>query len=354
MKYSIIVGAVLFVGCSGPAKTGGDTAGGQKPGTSTERVELSVKEIVTRYKPAVVRVESDRGVGTGFIVSEDGRVATNLHVIAGASAIKVSLADKREFSVDKIIAVDPARDLAVLHVVATDLQTVLLGDSDQAAAGDPIVIIGNPLGVLDFTVSDGLVSSVRQENDLKVIQTSAPISQGSSGGPLFNSFGEVIGIATFFAAEGQNLNFAIPSNYLRPMVVATGGESVAEFAVRFRRAARVPLQPIRPTIPVHELSVLKGCSDRQLGAVQDAINMAIEVGAPVYNRGEHEACFVIYRSAAEAFETDKAVCSGVRKALRVGLDRAAKESDFTKKAWAMRDAFDGLLIVIAKQARGAN
>jgi len=344
----------LLAACPKPAASS-DTAGPKKGSPKVlkpgEKRELTVKEIVELRKPGVVRVQTDRGVGTGFVVSPDGRIATNLHVIAGASEITIELADKRKFVVAKVLAANPETDLVVLQIDATGLEVMPLGDSDKAAAGDPIVIIGNPLGVLDFTVSDGLVSSVRDTGALKLIQTSAPISQGSSGGPLFNNFGEVIGVATFFSAEGQNLNFAIPSNYLIPLVAADGGETFVELRDRFRTTSPIPVAA-RPTVPIHETTAFKDCTDEQMASVAAGISKAIEVGAPVYNRGEHEACFVIYRSAAEGFVKDSAMCGGVKEAFSVGLKRSETESDFTKKAWAMRDAFDGLLIVIGKKSAG--
>lgn len=339
---------------------------------TAERVPLSTKEIVDRYKPAVVRVDSERGVGTGFVVAPDGRIATNLHVIAGADEVTVELADQRKFAVQKVLALDPQRDLAIVQIEASDLPTVPLGNSDVVSAGDPVVVIGNPLGVLDFTVSDGLISAVRQRTpETRVIQTSAPISQGSSGGPLFNRYGEVIGVATYFSIQGQNLNFAIPSNYLRPMLQSNDGPSLRELAEAFKaQAAAVgasesggPDQfvaeapdgsqiPIQRKVPEHELSVLEDCSRDQLTAVAQAILGAIEKGAPIYNAKEHEACFVIYRKVSAAIESDTDMCKGVRAAFGDGLLRASSLDSFTEKAWALRDTFDGMLDVIGRKFKG--
>jgi hypothetical protein len=326
---------------------------------------LSTKEIVTRNKPAIVRIESRvttqegerRQFGTGFVVASDGRIATNLHVIVGSGEVKVRLADGAEFQAKRVVAVDARRDLAIIDIDAVDLPTARLGDSDAVSAGDRVVAIGNPLGVLDYTVSDGLISSVRQfDAGIKVLQISAPISQGSSGGPLFNPYGEVIGIATLISSEGQNLNFGVPSNYLRPlMATRQPGETMAEFAAHFRPAVeesgqreRLPRAPDR-RIPNHPVSVLNGCSSGQLADVFRAISEAISVGAPVYNRNEYEACFVIYRKVAEKFESDRSICKGVRDAFGQGLLRADTLESFSDKAWALRDTFDGLLAVIERK-----
>lgn len=338
---------------------------------NTPRTALSTKEIVERNKPAIVRIESvvvtptgeRRQFGTGFVVTADGHIATNLHVIFGSGDVKVRLASGAVFSARRVVATDQQRDLAIISIDAQDLPTVHLGDSDAVSAGDRVVAIGNPLGVLDYTVSDGLISSVRQPEGIKLLQISAPISQGSSGGPLFNLYGEVIGVATLISAEGQNLNFGMPSNYLQPLLAdKSKGETMAAFAARFRpvierenrssggeRLARAPER----RVPNHPLSVLDGCTADQLAEVFKSISEAINIGAPVYNRREYEACFVIYRKVGEKFEGDRTYCKGVRDAFGQGLLRAETLESFSDKAWAMRDAFDGLISVIERKVNAA-
>ena len=354
-RIPVALTAALLLGAAGCASS---TA-------NQPRQLLSPKEIAARYKPAIVRIESRvndspgddrRQFGTGFVVGPDGRIVTNLHVIVGSADVKVRMADGSEFKVDRIVAVDPRRDLAIIGIDAQNLPTMQLGDSDIVAAGDKVIAIGNPLGVLDYTVSDGLISSVRQlDEGITVLQISAPISQGSSGGPLFNPYGEVIGVATLISAEGQNLNFGVPSNYVRQLLARKQPpEALATFAARFRPPpGREDPSRKRPgrQVPDHPLSVLDGCSPKQVAEMFEAISDAISLGAPVYNRGEHEACFVIYRKVADKYEGDKAMCKGVRDAFGQGLLRAETLEDFTAKAWAMRDTFDGLLDVIARKAR---
>jgi S1-C subfamily serine protease len=340
------------------------------PTVRAPRTRLTTKELVDKYKPSVVRIESDMGgrlaQGSGFVIGEDGRIATNLHVIAGAESIKVTLVDGKKYPVERVVAFDLARDLAVLGIAKHDLPSVALGDSDKVSAGDPVVAIGNPLGVFDFSVSDGLISSIRPlSTELVALQISAPISQGSSGGPLFNAYGEVIGIATFISREGQLINFAVPTNYLKPLMAKTGGETVAAFGARMAAliaAAQADENErivsdgkngkprIVRKIPQHGLEVLDGCTDQHLLAVFRAISDAIERGAPLYNEGEHEACFVIYRAVADKFDDDATMCKGVRAAFGEGLLRAEATEGFTAKAWAMRDTFDGLTNVIVRKA----
>lgn len=337
---------------------------------NTPRTALSTKEIVERNKPAIVRIESvvatptgeRRQFGTGFVVTADGHIATNMHVIFGSGDVKVRLASGKVFPARRVLAADPQRDLAIISIDAQDLPTVRLGDSDAVSAGDRVVAIGNPLGVLDYTVSDGLISSVRQPEGIgvKLLQISAPISQGSSGGPLFNLYGEVIGVATLISSEGQNLNFGMPSNYLQPLLAdKSQGVTMAAFAARFRPAIesgsdgeRLVRAPER-RVPNHPLSVLDGCSADQLAEVFKSISEAINIGAPVYNRREYEACFVIYRKVGEKFEGNRAFCKGVRDAFGQGLLRAETLDSFSDKAWAMRDAFDGLIAVIERKVNAA-
>ena len=313
--------------------------GGQKKPT--------VKQIVERSKPAIVRVEAKDRVGTGFAIDPSGIIATNLHVVAGMDAITIKLFDGRSFDVKRVLGYDVDRDLALL---ALDLKQPMpylsIGDSTIVAAGDPVIAIGNPLGVLDYTVSDGLISSVRQVNEeLTVLQISAPISQGSSGGPLFNPFGEVIGVATAIFTEGQNLNFAVPSQYLQPILSKGKQLTLAEFAEETTFGP--PTAKIERQVPIHDLGVLDGCSQADLLDVAQAIAGAIEIGAPLYNRNEIEACFKIYEMTSQRMSKD-AKCVGVREAFENGLQRASGMETFSEKAWALRDTFDGLLDVIGR------
>ena len=338
------------------------------------KTPLTTKDLVTRNKPTVVFIQAsvalqsgkvEQRAGTGFVVDKAGLVATNFHVIAGAEEVSVRLLDGTTLPVRNVAAADFDRDLAVLTIDVKNLPTASLGNSDEMSAGDRVIAIGNPLGTFDYTVSDGLISSVRPINrQLTMLQISAPISQGSSGGPVFNYYGEVIGVATLIATEGQNLNFAVPINYLRALLANPGpGETMGAFQKRARRFITLRQAAItvdrcgsfvdeggKPRmIPCHETTLLDDCTGDQLATVYLDINQAIELGAPVYNRGEHEACFVIYRKVADKHLADPSMCQGVRTAFEVGLARVATEGSFTDQAWAIRDTFDGLIRVIGNK-----
>jgi len=327
---------------------------------------LTAKEIVQRSSPAIVRIESGADkVGTGFILDKLGLVATNLHVVAGESAIKVRLYDGSQYAVMQIAGIDPDRDLALLRIKPTkDLPVLKLGDSDAMTAGDQIVTIGNPLGVFDYSVTEGLISQVRPvcgradiaaqrcKQELTVLQISAAISPGSSGGPLFNQSGEVVGVTTAITS-GQNLNLAVPGNYLKAVVAQHATISPDQFAKETKLEERGGGDDdgvrIERRIPRHDVAVFDGCKLDDIEDVVHQIGEAIENGAPLYNEGKHEACYRIYEGTAVRYEHD-AACAGVRTAFGDGLLRASGMKSYKEKAWAMRDTFDGLIDVAHRWA----
>jgi S1-C subfamily serine protease len=397
--------ALLWLGVMAAACSGGGT----KTPTAPKK-PLTAKEIVQQSTPAIVFVEvgdgDQRGSGTGFILDKSGLIATNFHVVAGSKSIKVKLHGGETYPVMQIAGLDPGRDLAVLRIQPTKaLPTVRLGDSSSMAAGDQIVTIGNPLGVFDYSVSSGLLSQIRpvctndmvayakanaprleelalaaktrrlteaEQNEaqkllcrqeLTYFQISAPISKGSSGGPLFNQAGEVIGVTTAIIADGQNINIAVPGNYLKPIVANPAAISMDEFAAKTRGDAPRSAgpdedddpTPIDRKVPQHATTVFDGCSGDQIVELENAIWSAIEIGAPLYNQRTKkgiEACFRVYEGTATKYETSPP-CKGVKQAFADGLLRASSLATYKPKAWAMRDTFDGLLLA-AKKWRDAH
>ena len=153
--------------------------------------------------------------GSGFYVG-DGKIASNLHVIEGATEIYAKLVGhKITFKIDGILAMDDIHDLVILQDPTFISPALALGDSSAVRVGETIYVSGNPEG-LEGTFTDGIISSIRENENL--IQISAPISKGSSGGPVLNSKAEVIGISVAIHEKGQNLNFAVPSNYLKELL----------------------------------------------------------------------------------------------------------------------------------------
>lgn len=160
-------------------------------------------------------------LGSGFFV-RSGQVATNLHVVKGASRGYAKLVgQKTKYDIEGITAVDAERDLVILKISVPRAQAISLGDSDAVQVGAPIYAVGNPRG-LEGTFSQGIISSIRKVGTDKILQLTAPISPGSSGGPVLNDKGQVIGVSVATFRSGQNLNFAIPSNYLEKLMKQIG------------------------------------------------------------------------------------------------------------------------------------
>lgn len=196
---------------------------------------VKVAEIARR---AVVRIDTDKGtdkgIGSGFLVRPDGTLLTNYHVIEEARQISVKLDSGEIYSTRVyVLMTDVARDMAILRIEGVDLPFLQLGNSKNVNVGEEVIAIGTPKG-LDQTVSNGIVSAVRLSEGIPklqdgtyIIQTTAPISGGSSGGPLINNRGEVVGINSRKLIGGENLNFAIAINYARGMLEALTLKSAA-------------------------------------------------------------------------------------------------------------------------------
>lgn len=212
-------------------------SGGQPPSNpGTTGKELSASEISTICSPAVAFIvvyDADgqpQGAGSGFAVSSDGKIVTNYHVISGAHSATVTFTDKTQYKVEKVLGYDMARDVAVLKINATGLKTLALGDSAQVVSGQTIYTLGSPQG-LENTIANGIISAVnRPMEGQSYIQITAPISPGSSGGALLDSQGRCIGIPTMYIGSGQNLNFAIPIDEVKPYLTQTKNMTLAQVA----------------------------------------------------------------------------------------------------------------------------
>jgi hypothetical protein len=312
---------------------------------------LTPADIAARALPGVVTIRTGDSLGTGFVIRPDGWIATNLHVIVGATRAKVTLNGARELDVLEVLAMSPEHDLALLRVDARGLPALPLGDSDAMRPGDPVVAIGNPLGLED-TVSNGLVSARRKGDDgSEILQISAPIAPGSSGGPIFNDRGEVIGVAVAILEEGQNLNFGVPARYLTPLIHHAQPMPFAQFAklvARMRGGDSAP--KIERNVPHHPVAILDGCTDASQRLIAQMIEDAVEVGAPLYNQGKAGACYHVYDGAASDLARKlPPACRGPARALADAQRRAATLGSPVAQAWALRDAFDGLIEVIGRK-----
>ena len=196
------------------------------PSRLSSRQEQNAEQIFENFSEAIVLIggntkSGEFGFGSGFLISPSGLLVTNYHVIQGMDKLVVALINKRDtkyFDVNLIVAQDPERDIAVLKIEGENLPYVIMGDSDLVKVGQTVFALGNPEGLLN-TISGGMISQIRDlENGLKDFQITNPISEGSSGGALFNKNGEVIGITYAFYEGGQNLNLAIPINDVKELL----------------------------------------------------------------------------------------------------------------------------------------
>lgn len=188
-----------------------------------EKVKLAVSDIYSRCLPSVVSIKiKDRngkqiGIAGGFVVSKDGIIITNSHVIESAHQVEIKIGDKT-FREVYLVKNSPDFDMAILKIEAGELIPLPVADSDELVTGQFVVALGNPLG-FEQSVSSGIISAMRSGRNMKLIQITAPLSPGSSGGPVLNEYGEVIGIATVASVFwAQNLNFAVPINYLEKII----------------------------------------------------------------------------------------------------------------------------------------
>lgn len=191
-----------------------------------EEPALTVPEIAKIASDSTVslrikRADNTVGSGSGFVISK-GQIATNYHVIENiVSGTAESVFGQMAYPIESVLYTDPVHDLAIVKVTDLDAPALPLGDSNTIQVGESVYVAGNPWG-LTGTFSTGVISAVRPGNSLvadKVIQITAPVSPGSSGGPVLNDQGEVIGVSVGQFSLGQNLNFAVPINFLKTLRV---------------------------------------------------------------------------------------------------------------------------------------
>ncbi len=183
----------------------------------------SVAEIAEATRPSLVKItqagrEGEYGVGSGFVVGEDGLIVTNRHVIGEARRLKVEGSDGRVHEVTEVYAHDAKLDLAILRVATQGLKPLKLGDSEAARQGEPIVAMGNPEG-LTYSVVEGVISEAHRDVEgQSMIQVAIPIERGNSGGPLLDREGRVLGVLTLKSARTENLGFAMPAAALKKLL----------------------------------------------------------------------------------------------------------------------------------------
>ena len=198
--------------------------------------EVNLTRLVKKTQPSIVTVITYdnkgkvKGQGSGFFINRKGHLITNYHVLRGSHSAGIKTYDGKVYPVKSVLAENENMDLIKLSVDIREVPSNWLSVTPtQPAIAERIVVIGSPLG-LEQTVSEGIVSGIREiPNKGKVLQISAPISPGSSGSPVVNMNGDVVGIATFYLVKGQNLNFAIPAEYLLDLKPSKTIKTIAEW-----------------------------------------------------------------------------------------------------------------------------
>ncbi len=195
-------------------------------GASSAHAQTAQEIAKSAFSSTVLLVMEDTNgqplsLGSGFFV-RDGEIATNLHVVEGAARGYAKLVgQKTKYNIEGVAAVDAERDLVILKVLVAGSPALPLGNSDAVQVGERVYAVGNPKG-LEGTFSQGIISSIREVRKDRLLQITAPISPGSSGGAVLNAKGEVIGVSVATFKGGQNLNFAIPVNYLKMLLGKIG------------------------------------------------------------------------------------------------------------------------------------
>ncbi len=199
-------------------------------------VKLSTAQIAERATASVVTIENSdedgqrQDQGSGYVASADGTVVTNYHVVRAARSLQVHFpSGGPSFNVDSLLAYDIDNDIAAFQIPGLSVPPLETEVAEQPKVGDRVVAIGAPLG-LESTVSEGIISALREVGTAQIIQTTVPVSPGSSGGPLLDEYGKVIGLTTAQMTNAQNLNFGIPARYITGLLAAEHSISLAEMS----------------------------------------------------------------------------------------------------------------------------
>jgi S1-C subfamily serine protease len=239
---AMVAGVVLVARPSAPGKVAAPQPS-TAPASPLSGGSIDVRSIVAKVEPAVASITSSlgfgrfggRAAGTGMILTGDGEVLTNAHVVEGGQSIQVAIPSRGTFPA-RVLGADAVHDVALLKVDAVSALPTVTFSTTPPQVGDPVVAIGNALALNGSpTVTTGIVSALDRQIDTAseslshLIQTDAPINPGDSGGPLLNASGQVIGMNTAIAGNAQNIGFAIPVSQIQPLLaqLAQGGGSAA-------------------------------------------------------------------------------------------------------------------------------
>jgi len=284
---SLVGAALVLAACSCRPRAQTESATAQVAAPQP----LTSAEIYRRSVDAVVRVETPSGVGTGFVVHPSGAVVTHYEIVDQERQARVILPDGKARAVTRVLANDAEHGLAVLSVEGPPLAGLRLADRFDATVGDSILALGNGLGMVTPTLSEGVIGSVQRVDGEGPVHVSMVLLPGFTGAPVLDAQGRVIAILGADAGIGA----AIPVSDLAPLLVKTtsaSGETIGAFGDRTRSAAGH--KSVRPAL---EESALAECSMASRARVWAEMQSALEIGAPIYALGAHEAMHRVLESA---------------------------------------------------------
>jgi len=297
---------------------------------------LTATEVAQRSLGSIVIVKAGERLGTGFACGSEGFVVTNAHVVAGETEIVVRTAGGRKFPVLDVRGLDTSGDLVVLRTNARGLPRLALNPANTVRPGDPVVVIGHPLG-LEATVSTGVVAALRQtDGEIDLLQITAPIAPGSSGGPILDRHGTVIAVSTFLARGGQNIGFGVRVRRLRRLLGRRFVLGLEEFAEHTREKRA-------------DTQTLAGCSVNDLEKLSEELVETLKAAAGL----EARASSRLFEGAAE--DIPKALserCVGPREMLANARTAAMDLDEPDERATNLRASFEALLELARKAKTG--
>lgn len=289
---------------------------------------------------AVVLLEFPNAYGLGF-VAPNGRIVTCFHVVADEPEITAHLGDGRVLPVRGVCAIDLRRDLAVLDVGLLDATPVRPGLDALVEEGEQVFAFGMVAGEHRLRWTEASIESVQVlASSLTVYGLTGDVPPDASGAPVVDTNGTVLGVAATLPNRSDGV-LVIPWKYVAPLLRQNRELPLSALSSQRRRAPK-------REVPDHPVSLLDGSALSGLEVTTDSISDAIRVGAPAYNQGDVARCYSVYAEVAQRLISTRDDCPGVQMALRQGLARAARLEELDLRAWAMRDTFDGLLMVIEK------
>jgi|GEM_PF-2104745 len=326
--------------------------------------DVDLADLFAKTSPSVVTLKTysasgqKLGEGSGFIVDKSGVIVTCVHVIAGADIVEIQSADESTHVASAVIRSDKDWDVALLKMDPLPQPPLKLAPPEAVRVGTSVIAIGSPLG-FGNTLSQGIISGLRpHEGKGEMIQITAPISNGSSGGPILSaSTGETLGLTVSSYSSGQNINFAAPASVIADQLKSIGKEPERSLH-DFTPAVKSALAEAKKTRSALE----QECTEADASTVNRTIEQAIASGVGNYNSGNYLACFRIYEGAAykilyklsgRSDTADMVLMTALKKADLIDSKPGGTEgkgavsekapTPSAAKAWVMRDAFDSIV-----------